>query len=81
MFPRGGNTVQLTRLANPPLSPVKSLCEGASGSRTKARSFEGSAMGFPFLFEALRRRRRWVSRDAVVWKKLSGSLETDMTSD
>jgi hypothetical protein len=74
----GENTTKSTRLANPPLSPVKSRCDGAVGSRTNVRILEGRVMGLPFLLPALRRRRAWVSREAVVWKKCPGSLETDM---
>ena len=73
-----GRTTRSTRLANPPLSPVKSRREGAAGSRTNVRILEGRVMGLPFLFPALRRRRSWVSREAVVWKKFPGSLDTDM---
>jgi hypothetical protein len=44
----------------------------------KVTIFEGNIRGFPFLLFAFRRRFVSVSRDAVVWKKCSGSLETLM---
>jgi hypothetical protein len=33
-------------------------------------------IGFPFLFEHFSFRSRWVSSEAVVWKKFPGSVET-----
>lgn len=75
------NTSKFTRLANPPLSAVKSRGRsllGEEGSIQKVRIFEGKTRGFPFLLFAFRRRFVRVSRDAVVWKKCSGSFETLM---
>jgi hypothetical protein len=73
-----GTASKLTRLASPPLSTVKirGRLLVLDGSRTKERIFEGRVSGLPFLFEHFRRRFARVSRDAVVWKKCSGSLET-----
>ena len=79
-----GDASKSTRLANPPLSAVKRrprrLCD-VEGSRQKETIFEGRTSGFPFLLLALKRRFASVSRDAVVWKKCSGSLETLMIVD
>lgn len=72
-------TSRLTRLANPPLSPVKTrgrLILVSMGPRQKVRIFEGRVSGLPFLLLDFKRRFASVSRDAVVWKKCSGSLET-----
>ena len=71
-------TSKLTRLANPPLSPVKTL-RRVPISRQNVRILEGSISGFPFLLADFRRRLFKVSRDAVVWKRFSGSLETLIT--
>jgi hypothetical protein len=48
------------------------------GSRTNETIFEGRVRGLPFLFEHFRRRFVRVSREAVVWKKWPGSLDTLM---
>lgn len=69
-------TSKLTRLANPPLSPVKTLRRLALVSRQNVRILEGSISGFPFVLADFKRRLFKVSRDAVVWKRFSGSLET-----
>ena len=66
------NTCKLTRLASPPLSPVKIIGRPSMvGCRSthNVSIFAGRVRGCPLMFFNFFRRLSSVSREAVDWKK------------